>query len=177
MNCPTKDEPDRFWRWSCEFYARDNVKRALLRLQDEYRWNVNLTLWCLWRTRNAGPPTPEDIAAASGHITTGDHGLTASMRQVRRTATDLYPNDVTLKNALLAAELALERKEQALICEIETQNTAGMASNEASFDSFSGVLWQYYALLETSAENRCHVTSELINGLAKAAFDDQSKPD
>ncbi len=41
------DEGEKFWRFSCDLYARPGVEPALLALQDEDGLDVSLLLFCL----------------------------------------------------------------------------------------------------------------------------------
>jgi uncharacterized protein (TIGR02444 family) len=39
---------DAFWNFTLAYYGRPGVSAALIELQDEHGYDVNLALWCLW---------------------------------------------------------------------------------------------------------------------------------
>jgi uncharacterized protein (TIGR02444 family) len=40
--------PESLWDFSLAFYAKPGVEDCCLQLQDNYRVNVNVLLWCVW---------------------------------------------------------------------------------------------------------------------------------
>lgn len=48
------NETQKFWNYSLELYNREGVATACLELQDSYRLDVNLILFCFWHSSAYG---------------------------------------------------------------------------------------------------------------------------
>ena len=108
------DQP--FFDWSVDHYARDGVEPLLLRLQDDFDFNVNLILWGCWAA-NHFEEIPEALWRQAFEQSDGwAKNVTASLRHARRylkVATDQEDEAaLTLREDVKNAELTAERIEQ-----------------------------------------------------------------
>ncbi len=58
-----RNESQVFWNYSLDLYARQGVAEACLELQDAYRLDVNLLLFCFWHSEAYGEIDQELMAA------------------------------------------------------------------------------------------------------------------
>lgn len=93
------NEPQNFWNYSLELYNREGVAAACLELQDAYRLDVNLILFCFWHGSAYGEVDQsllQDVIAAS--IEWRDH-VVQPLRNAR-TWMKLNPSPGELFNSL-----------------------------------------------------------------------------
>lgn len=102
-----------FWNWSLDVYPR--AKAALLSLQDRAGFNVNLMLWCVWRTRIGAPPDAAAIAGAMEAVAPWHDATTRPLRAMRRRLAAFGPAGEALKPRALAVEIEAERIEQEIL--------------------------------------------------------------
>lgn len=107
-------EGDSFWDWSLATYSTPGIAERLLRLQDDYRLDVNLILWSLWATdrfpqlrRKKALSVIRKAEKWTGHVT-------GELRGIRRWMKGLdLPVDgeaaAGLRNEVKALELKAER--------------------------------------------------------------------
>jgi len=123
-----------FWNWSLQRYAREGVETHLLKLQDEYGFNVNLLLWSCWSAEHFCE-IPESCFRKAHELTAAwSASVTAPLRSVRRFLK--APPEPFAAGAALAlrediktAELNAEAIEQDLL-----QNLAANALTPAAND-------------------------------------------
>lgn len=111
-----------FWTFSLGFYARPEVARACLTLQDDHGADVNLVLLAIWLGRHGYRLSPAVGRRLQRLARQWQRPLITPLRQVRRRLKPLLRQKVAWPEALMdvrarimAAELALERIEQGLL--------------------------------------------------------------
>jgi uncharacterized protein (TIGR02444 family) len=114
----TADSKD-FWDWSLDHYGREGVSSLLLRLQDEFGFNVNIALWCCWCGEQF--ETMQDIVLrkAIDEMSRWNDNVTSNLRAARRhIKADSHADDAerdVLRKQIMDAELAAEHIEQATL--------------------------------------------------------------
>lgn len=101
---PEQPDAEPFWQFSLALYPA--LQHTLLQLQDDYQANLNLLLWLAFQAQQPGP----SVGALQQALTPTHQQFTAPLRQLRRQAAQ--QGLLSLKQALLAAELQAERQEQ-----------------------------------------------------------------
>ncbi len=109
---------DEFWAWSLDAYARADVARRALALQDEAGANVNVLLACCWLAQTRGQAlSPEALTGALTAMSDWSGAVTGPLRGVRRALKPrTEPGSQSLRDAVKESELAAERIEQAILC-------------------------------------------------------------
>ncbi len=80
----TNPNDNAFWDWSLAHYGREGVEPLLLKLQDEFRFNVNLLLWACWTALEYGE-IPEAVWRNANELTaTWSQTVTEPLREARR---------------------------------------------------------------------------------------------
>jgi uncharacterized protein (TIGR02444 family) len=104
-----------FWRFSLMMYARPGVADALIRLQDQAGYNVNLILFGLWLGLCEGMRLDAaSLARANAAILGIDRDVVTPLRRLRRALRSDPASDIQdLRRRVLALELAVERRVQA----------------------------------------------------------------
>lgn len=119
MNSQAEQWPaSPFWDFSLRIYARPEIERCCLMLQDEHGLDVNLVLFAMWAAGN-GKRLDNDLAQRLRQFGDGYQlGVMQPLRQTRRAlkaatvAPRLLPLLAERRRALLRLELDLERMEQ-----------------------------------------------------------------
>ena len=110
-----------FWDFSTAIYAKPGVAEAVIRLQDDYRCDVNfLLLCCFCATRYRLGLTPTQIREADGLISSWRGEVTATLRNLRRTikeevAFTRFEGAEVVRSMVVAAEIESERVTQRLL--------------------------------------------------------------
>jgi uncharacterized protein (TIGR02444 family) len=116
-----------FWRFSLSFYALPGVADALIALQDEGGFDVNLILFGLWLGHSGrGRIDGDELAAAERAIDSLRTGVVLPLRQLRRRlAAPLEADIAPLRDAIGELELAAERAvQERLACRAGAVNPA-----------------------------------------------------
>jgi uncharacterized protein (TIGR02444 family) len=113
----TRSEPAAgaaFWRFSLAFYALPGVAGALIVLQDQGGFDVNLILYCLWLGQSGhGRLDGAGLIDAERAIDSLRVGIVAPLRQLRRRLEPPLEADIRrLRKAIGKLELAAERAVQ-----------------------------------------------------------------
>jgi uncharacterized protein (TIGR02444 family) len=136
-----------FWNFSLTVYAQDGVPAECLNLQDSYRVNVNLLLFCAWLGATKGVVlSSREIAAAANDVDRWQTDIVAKIRGVRRA---LKPLGVEAFRAKIkAAELEAERIEQAILLEWAETNFGGgeRASSKDALQKNMQALFAFYKI-------------------------------
>jgi uncharacterized protein (TIGR02444 family) len=110
------EEPadDAFWRFSLAFYALPGVAEALVALQDQGGFDVNLILFGLWHgLAGYGRLDRERLAAAERAIQSLRSEVVAPLRALRRRLKPSREADIQrLRDRIAGLELAAERAVQ-----------------------------------------------------------------
>lgn len=113
---PTADE---LWQASLAIYQEAGMQEALLKAQDTDGDNVNLALLHTYLQRMHAPLSAFEHAELKVAVRAFNTSHTKPLRQLRRQLahSDLLPQKSReqLKQQLLAAELTLEKQEQAIL--------------------------------------------------------------
>ncbi len=108
-----------FWEWSLSRYARDGVEPVLLRLQDEFGFNVNILLWCCWCADHFGDAPEPVFRKAIDFTSQWSANVTKPLRAARRYLKTPPPSAPSGAEALRArikdAELKAEAVEQSYL--------------------------------------------------------------
>jgi uncharacterized protein (TIGR02444 family) len=113
------DAAAAFWRFSLAIYARPGVASACLVLQDQYRRDVNLALYCSWLgVSGRGRLDAGSLAAADHAVADWRRDVVENFRAARRAikAAALPDSDGVYAKAK-AVELEAERLLQRMLVE------------------------------------------------------------
>lgn len=106
------DKTKGFWDFSLKLYKSQGIEDVCLRLQNEYRADVNLLLWCCWRAWVLGLSYDNAmLSAAQDRLRPWRQDVLEPLRALRRKAKGAVPTYEALK----VAELEAERHAQELI--------------------------------------------------------------
>ena len=110
----------RFWDFSLALYARPDVQRACLELQDTQAADVNLLLFLLFQASRGQPVTTEEIIAMDNEVRAWRESIIQPLRQLRRQLkTPLLPispeAQSRLREQIKGLELTTEQLEQAFL--------------------------------------------------------------
>jgi uncharacterized protein (TIGR02444 family) len=124
-----------FWRFSLAFYALPGVADALLALQDNGGFDVNLILYGLWLGHcGRGRLDRDGFAAAERAVSTLREGIVVPLRQLRRRLKEPLEADIRhLRVAIGELELTAERAVQERLAGLAgaVDKTAGGAAGRA----------------------------------------------
>lgn len=112
MNFDNLLNPEAFWQYSCELYAKPGVKQRCLAAQNELTLNVNIILLCQWLYCHSKSMTVEDFLFLRSRITASE----ALLKEQRQQRNEQVKDSIEYKNAL-SIELALEKAQQATLIE------------------------------------------------------------
>jgi uncharacterized protein (TIGR02444 family) len=138
---------EAFWTFSCHFYQNQRVAASCLELQDRHGADVNLVLFALWAASRGRQLDAAAIAEADRVARPWREAITQPLRAARR-AMKPPPDGFdavgveTLRQQVLAAELAAERLQQAAMARGQPPD-AGSPSLAAACDN----LRRYEAVL------------------------------
>ena len=116
-----------FWRFSLRTYRAPGVQEACLALQDRCGADVNLLLFCGWAGRDGRAVDESALRSAVGRVGLWQSEVIAPLRlarrELKRQAADATVAALAapLRKRVLALELELERIEQSLLAELESQ--------------------------------------------------------
>jgi uncharacterized protein (TIGR02444 family) len=105
-----------FWRFSLAIYARPEVARACLELQDTCGADVNLLLFLLWLALSGRTPSADTVGALDDKVREWREAVIAPLRTLRRAlkqGTPIAPDMAEpLRIQVKALELEAERLQQ-----------------------------------------------------------------
>lgn len=113
-----------FWRFSLKTYRAAGVQEACLALQERCGADVNLLLFCGWVGREGRMLKEASLRCAVGRVSPWQSEVIAPLRLARRglkqqlADVTVAPLARSLRQRMLALELALECVEQALLAEL-----------------------------------------------------------
>ncbi len=109
-------EGDAFWYWSLDHYGRNGVEPTLLRMQDEFDFNINIALWCCWCAEFYEDMPELVLRNAIDRTSAWNTNVTIPLRSIRRYLADQAPTKTALgepfRDAIKENELAAEKEEQ-----------------------------------------------------------------
>ena len=162
-----------FWEWSSKTYAEPLASRSLLRLQDEFGFNVNILLWCCWCAQEFGPTTELTLRKAIDLTAGWSHDVTQVLRSARR-ALKTPPRQADadaagrLRASVEAAELAAEKLEQDMLETLAREMLAPAAERSNPLHEARRSLARYAALL--GAARRNGFSTLLLDDVARSVF-------
>ncbi|ASD65758.1 TIGR02444 family protein [Pseudoalteromonas piscicida] len=109
-----------FWQFACEFYSRPQMQSRLLNLQDTAGKNINLCLLLCYLDSLTLTISPSTFTALVHTAKQFDEAVLQPQRAIRTTLKahhQDYEDYKKLRAAMLAAELELEKRQQALLLE------------------------------------------------------------
>lgn len=101
-----------FWQWSNDAYEMPGVKNRLIYTQDDFGFDVNLTLWCCWRASEGETLTKAALVEADKAVTEWSDGVIEPLRKARRNA---HGGPAELYESIKEAELEAEHREQDIL--------------------------------------------------------------
>jgi uncharacterized protein (TIGR02444 family) len=116
-----------FWRFSLRTYRIPGVQEACLALQERCGADVNLLLFCGWAGRDGRALDEGSLRSAIGRVGHWQSEVIAPLRLARRGLKRQAADSAVaalaapLRKRVLALELELERIEQSLLAELESQ--------------------------------------------------------
>lgn len=120
-----------FWNFSVQLYARERVADACLSLQNSYRIDINLLLFCYWHGLNHGECPDITLQQALTQSLVWKQQVVQPLRNVRQwmkeqgqqqAQTDQVQFE-TLRERIKFDELAAERLQQEMLEQIALANT------------------------------------------------------
>lgn len=162
-----------FWSWSLERYPIEGVEPLLLRLQDEFGFNVNILLWACWCGERYDEAPALVIRKAMDVTGQWNGNVTASLRQARRYLKTPPPQADAqqaedLRGQIKALELAAERIEQELLEKLAETALSPAPDKSQSLSRMRRNLASYAALL--GAAKKKDFTVSLLESLADHIF-------
>ncbi|MDD2795022.1 TIGR02444 family protein [Acidocella sp.] len=122
MNRPTSSaDAAAFWQFSLMVYSRPQVAACCLGLQDEYGFDVNIVLLCLWLAQTRGRTVGRtEIEALRAGVADLNENLVRPIRLARRKARSIIetapdPQAGAERRELYAALKAIELRGERLI--------------------------------------------------------------
>jgi uncharacterized protein (TIGR02444 family) len=105
---------ESLWRFSLALYARPDVAKALIGLQDRAGRDVNLILFALWLGATQGRRVdPIELAAAAAAIAPLNAEMVQPLRRLRRELKGAADLDVqALRRRIVTLEIGAERQVQ-----------------------------------------------------------------
>lgn len=163
-----------FWAWSLEHYQCDGVEPLLLRLQDEFHFNVNMLLWTCWCATRFEPMTDAVLREAMELTKPWVANVTTPLRAARRYlksqgAVETDTGIMSLRAAIKDSELMAERIEQSLLEQLASARLIITEKDPAQFKSCAINNLTAYATLTEAAET-AGFTMSLLESLASHIF-------
>lgn len=168
MTDSAPEEGAQFWEWSNRIYRRKGVSEVLIKLQDAYRLDVNIILWCAWVGEFFGAAPELALRKAEDLSRLWGGGVVAKLREVRRTLksppmqADAAAADA-LRTSVKDAELEAERIEQGILETLAREFTSQITPADAKSAARRNLA--IYARLSNVTEIKGFSTSELEHAL------------
>jgi len=105
--------PTNLWDFACQSYARPDVERLCLRLQDDWQAEVGLLLWLAWLESLGHQLNTEQLRWAQAQTAPWRTQVLEPLRQLRRQIKSEYPKRSetieACRQAIKSAELRAEQ--------------------------------------------------------------------
>ncbi len=160
----SKVQGNAFWQWSNGAYEMPGAQNRLIYMQDDFGFDVNLTLWCCWRASEGETLTKETLKEAEKAVTAWSDGVIEPLREARRNAKDGPP---ALYEQIKAAELEAEHREQDILYGLS--RPGGAIGREDMLDAAKNNLALYASLID--APRRSGFSTTLLRDLIEHIFD------
>ena len=113
-------EPTELWQFSITTYQQDELQQELLRWQNSYGGNVNLSLFCMYCDDLGIKISDKELNLLQQQVSHFSIQFTQAIRVTRdhfkQSRSQLTDYD-KIRQHLLEAELLLEQQEQTLLCQ------------------------------------------------------------
>ncbi|PQA87519.1 TIGR02444 family protein [Hyphococcus luteus] len=159
----SKVRGNAFWQWSNDAYEMPGAKNRLIYMQDDFGFDVNLTLWCCWRASEGETLGKDALKEAEKAVSDWSEGVIEPLREARRNAKDGPPG---LYEQIKAAELEAEHREQDILYGLSRPGTP--IGREDMLDAARNNLALYASLID--APRRSGFTTTLLRDLADHIF-------
>lgn len=113
-----------FWDYSLKIYRAEPVKTACLLLQDDFKLNVNVLLFCCWRADVGLSLTSRELQSVLQKIHRWHSAIVENLRSLRRSFKRWPASDPYFYEESLAQELLGENIEQLLMVESMNATTS-----------------------------------------------------
>ena len=126
---------EEFWHFSLDIYQEPKVQELLLQAQQQLFANVNLSLFCLWLTKQRKIISEQQLLVLDQSVAEFGRDFTVPLRKLRqgfKAQQAMLKNYSKIRKNLLGAELLLEQQEQALLVEKFNQLPAFEQKGESS---------------------------------------------
>ncbi|WP_375202632.1 TIGR02444 family protein [Hyphococcus sp.] len=165
----SKPKGHRFWRWSLNTYELPGVKNRLIYLQDDFGFDVNLALWCVWRASEGETLSEDALRAAIRATTEWADGVVEPLREARINAHEIGPAE--FYTLLKEIELAGERHEQDILFKLSRPATP--VEREPMLAAARDNIALYASLMD--APRRDGFSSALLRDLIDHIFPDENQ--
>jgi len=123
-NTITQNLPQHpFWQFSLHVYQQGNLKNALLSLQDTYKFNINIVLFCCWTGyAGYGRYNRKELQHILENTALWHEKITVALRYLRNRLGHHLTTTWThaVREAILKEELEAEHVEQLLLADLLT---------------------------------------------------------
>ena len=159
-------DAEQFWQYSLSLYRREDVRAALLALQDQHGLDVNMLLLCCWQWHLGNPLDQDTLVHLETHLRPWRQSVTVPLRQVRRalkTDSRLRHGERAekLRASVLEHELVSERIAQSLLVDQLPKVEPGSPAKQ-------GVLLQsletYYRVSDSPGDGGGTLLATIVSG-------------
>ena len=166
--------PGSLWNYSLEIYRRPGVQDACLKLQDDMGADVNILMYCCWRSAMADG----EIGALLTQLAPWQQSVVGGLRGVRRALkpmltelAELSEPAAKLRKKVAAVEFEAEKLQQAMMSRHAAKHgETGPPSPQAAVQN----LTQYFGYLALPPDGDAQGALET---LVRAAFPDGGEDD
>ncbi len=161
------------WRFSLRVYGTRGVEAACLRLQDQYRADVNLILFCCWLGAAGYGRADDPLLRSALAIASQWHRRVVGRLRALRRSLKHDPAPVSagaaepVRQKILAAELEAEHALQTRLFALasETRRAALSAEDQRAADAIANIE-SYFAISGTSIDDAVLADMKTIVGAA-----------
>lgn len=152
-----------FWNYSLKLYAHEEIKSLCLSLQDSYKANVNIVLWCCWYATEKGLASQELIEEILMHNTPWQQHVTCQLRQIRQWLKNNQSNELVepYRQQILQLEITSEAFQQQQLYEFSMTQKK---TDHNKMDAVRVNLQRYFTTLSAAvSEHHWHlITTRLL---------------
>ncbi len=152
-----------FWQWSNDAYEMPGAKNRLIYMQDDFGFDVNITLWCCWRASEGETLSETALREAERACTEWAEGVIEPLREARRNA---HAGAAELYERIKQVELDAEHLEQDILYGLSRPGNP--ISRENMFTAAKNNLALYASFLD--APRRDGFSTALLRDLVEHIF-------
>ena len=152
-------EPTELWKFSITTYQQDELQQELLKWQNSYGGNVNLSLFCMYCDDLAIKISDKELTLLQQQVNQFSIQYTQAIRVTRdhfKQNRGQLTNYDKIRQHLLDAELLLEQQEQTLLCQFMNRDQDEFSDCEESASDSSeseATNWVRYQMLLIHSSN------------------------